>query len=122
MSFARAIGFIYLVHAEPKKMHGQTSATAVRRQPAVCRHPKPPAWDSPSASTSPGVGEHAQERDGIPGQRFLYAFRLLRDPDRYISRFGQQNYDIGSATANWRVYRLLGKFAGYACTFTKPAQ
>lgn len=64
-------------------------------------------------------GERAQERDGTAGRRLLYAARLLREPDRYITQFGQRNYDIMLGDCHWHVYRLLGKLAGYACTFTK---
>ena len=65
-------------------------------------------------------GELSQERDGIPAQRLLYASRLLRRPERYISQFGQDNYDIMLADCLWHVYRLIGKLTGYACTFTRP--
>ena len=64
-------------------------------------------------------GERAQEREGTGGRRLLYAARLLREPNRYISQFGQQNYDIMLGDCLWHVYRLLGKLAGYACTFTR---
>ena len=65
-------------------------------------------------------GERAQERDGTAGQRLLYAARLLRQPQRYISQFGQTNYNIMLGDCLWHVYRMVGKLAGYACTFTKP--
>jgi SAM-dependent methyltransferase len=65
-------------------------------------------------------GERAQEREGTAGQRLLYAARLLRQPSRYIERFGRDNYDIMLADCLWNVYRMLGKLVGYACTFTKP--
>jgi len=64
-------------------------------------------------------GERAQEREGTAGRRLLYAARLLRRPGRYITQFGQDNYDIMLGDCLWHVYRLLGKVAGYACTFTK---
>ena len=64
-------------------------------------------------------GERAQERDGTGGRRLLYAARLLREPDRYIAQFGQQNYDIMLGDCLWHVYRMLGKLAGYGCIFTK---
>jgi hypothetical protein len=35
--------------------------------------------------------------------------RLLRQPDRYIERFGRQNYDIAVADYLWHVYRMIGK-------------
>lgn len=65
-------------------------------------------------------GERTQEREGIAGRRLLYAARLRRDPPRYISRFGQTNYDIMLADCQWHVYRMLGKLAGYACMATRP--
>jgi SAM-dependent methyltransferase len=65
-------------------------------------------------------GERAQEREGTAGRRLLYAARLLRQPSRYIDRFGQANYEIMLSDCRWHVYRMLGKLVGYACTFTKP--
>ncbi len=41
-------------------------------------------------------GEYAQENGPRPGRHLLHAARLIRDPDRCISRFGQENYDIKS--------------------------
>lgn len=64
-------------------------------------------------------GELAQEREGTAGRRLLYAARLLREPTRYINRFGKTNYDIMLGDCFWHVYRMLGKLSGYACTFTK---
>lgn len=65
-------------------------------------------------------GERGQEQTGGPGRRLLWASRLLRQPDRYISQFGRANYDIMLGDCLWHVYRLIGKLTGYACTFTKP--
>jgi len=65
-------------------------------------------------------GERAQEREGTAGKRLLYAARLRRDPQRYITRFGQSNYDIMLMDCLWHVYRLIGKLAGYACVATRP--
>lgn len=65
-------------------------------------------------------GERRQELEGDPGRRLLYASRLLRQPERYISQFGRDNYDIMLGDCLWHVYRLIGKLAGYACTFTRP--
>jgi SAM-dependent methyltransferase len=66
-------------------------------------------------------GERAQEAEGVPGRRLLYASRLLRQPERYVAEFGQDNYEIMLGDCLWHVYRLLGKLTGYACIFTKPA-
>lgn len=63
--------------------------------------------------------ERAQEHDGSPGQRLLYASRLLRQPERYIQQFGQDHYDIMLGDCLWHVYRMIGKLTGYACTFTR---
>lgn len=65
-------------------------------------------------------GEVAQQQEGTAGQRLLYAARLLRDPARYITQFGKTNYDIMLGDCFWHVYRMIGKLAGYACTFTNP--
>lgn len=65
-------------------------------------------------------GERAQEQEGAAGQRLLYAARLLRQPQRYVSQFGETNYNIMLGDCLWHAYRMMGKLAGYACTFTKP--
>lgn len=64
--------------------------------------------------------ERRQEQEGDPGRRLLHAARLLRQPDRYIAQFGQDNYDIMLADCLWHVYRMIGKLSGYVCIFTKP--
>lgn len=64
-------------------------------------------------------GERSQELEGVPAQRLLWASRLLRQPDRYIEQFGQDNYDIMLGDCLWHVYRLLGKLTGYAITFRR---
>ncbi len=48
--------------------------------------------------------EYAQERDGSPGRQLLHAARLLRDPARYVDRFGQAAYDIALGDCLWHVY------------------
>jgi ubiquinone/menaquinone biosynthesis C-methylase UbiE len=57
-------------------------------------------------------GEYAQERSGAGGRRAVHTARLLRDPERYIARFGRANYDIMLADCRWHVYRLIGKIEG----------
>lgn len=37
-------------------------------------------------------GEYAHEKSGGPGRRLVHASRLLRDPERYIEKFGRANY------------------------------
>ena len=54
-------------------------------------------------------GEYAQEHSGKAGRRLLHTARLLREPDRYRSRFGAAAYDIMLGDCLWHVYRLLGK-------------
>jgi ubiquinone/menaquinone biosynthesis C-methylase UbiE len=56
--------------------------------------------------------EYAQEQTGAPGRDLLHAARLLRDPDRYISQFGQGNYDIALADCLWHIYQMIGKLSG----------
>jgi SAM-dependent methyltransferase len=53
--------------------------------------------------------EWAQERSGEPGRRLLHAARLLRDPDRYSSRFGRSAYEIMLGDCLWHVYAAIGK-------------
>lgn len=64
-------------------------------------------------------GERSEEATGEPGRRLLYASRLLRQSDRYISQFGRDNYDVMLGDCLWYVYRMIGKLTGYACTFTR---
>jgi SAM-dependent methyltransferase len=69
-------------------------------------------------------GEHAQEHARHPGRHLLHAARLIRDPDRYIARFGQENYDIKLGDCLWHVYRMIGKLSGrvYLLSAPGPAQ
>ena len=53
-------------------------------------------------------GEAAQERSGAGGRRLLHAARLLREPQRYIDRFGEANYRIRLNDCLWHVYRMIG--------------
>jgi hypothetical protein len=57
-------------------------------------------------------GEFFEETSGKAGRLLLHAGRLLRDPDRYIDRFGLPNYETKLADWQWHVYRLLGKLSG----------
>jgi len=54
-------------------------------------------------------GERAEEETGKPGRRLLWAARLLREPDRYIERFGARNYEIMLRDCHWHVYAMVGK-------------
>jgi SAM-dependent methyltransferase len=53
-------------------------------------------------------GEWRGERSGEGGRRLLWASRLLRDPDRYVERFGQTAYEIMLGDCLWHVYQLIG--------------
>jgi SAM-dependent methyltransferase len=53
--------------------------------------------------------EWAEEQNGKAGRELLAAARLLRDPDRYIARFGRPAYETKLNDAFWFVYRMIGK-------------
>jgi hypothetical protein len=65
-------------------------------------------------------GEYSQETTGEPGRRLLHTARLLRDPDRYVTRFGQANYNIMLADCLWHVYRMIGKFTSRIYVLRAP--
>jgi len=54
-------------------------------------------------------GEYAQEHGDQAVRRLLHTARLLRQPDRYIERFGREAYDIAVGDCLWHVYRMIGK-------------
>jgi SAM-dependent methyltransferase len=60
--------------------------------------------------------EHVPERS----RQLLHAARLLRDPDRYIARFGKQNYDIKLGDCLWHVYRMIGKLSSRVYLLSAP--
>jgi SAM-dependent methyltransferase len=66
-------------------------------------------------------GERAEEKSGAGTRRLLHAARLLRDPERYIGRFGEIAYRIMLGDCLWHVYRMIGKLSGSAYVFSKPA-
>jgi SAM-dependent methyltransferase len=68
----------------------------------------------------PEFGEYAQERRGEPGRRLLHAARLLRDPRRYITQFGQRAYDIMLDDCMWHVNRMIGRLNGRIYLLHKP--
>jgi len=39
------------------------------------------------------------------------AARLLRDPERYIARFGRPAYDVMLGDCFWHIYRMIGKLS-----------
>jgi SAM-dependent methyltransferase len=57
-------------------------------------------------------GEFGQEETGAAGRRLLHAARLLRDPERYVAKFGQAAYDVMLGDCLWHVYRMIGKLSG----------
>ena len=57
-------------------------------------------------------GEYAQEHATAPGRHLLHAARLIRDPARYVARFGEENYDIKLGDCLWHIYRMIGKLSG----------
>jgi len=66
-------------------------------------------------------GEYYQEHARAPRSHSLHAARLLRDPDRYIHRFGKENYDIKLGDCLWHIYRMLGKLSGRVYVLSAPA-
>ncbi len=66
-------------------------------------------------------GEYYQEQH-LPecGSHLLHAARLLRDPERYIGRFGKQNYDIKLGDCLWHIYRMIGKLSGRVYLLSAP--
>lgn len=65
-------------------------------------------------------GEYGQEQTGRGGRKLLHAARLLRDPDRYIKQYGQENYDIALGDCLWHVYRLIGKLSDCVYVLSAP--
>ncbi len=65
-------------------------------------------------------GERAQEERGEPGRRLLHAARLMRQPDRYIARYGQTAYDIMLGDCLWHVYRMIGKLSARVYLLKAP--
>jgi SAM-dependent methyltransferase len=62
--------------------------------------------------------EHAPDRS----RQLLHAARLLRDPGRYIARFGRENYDIKLGDCLWHVYRMIGKLSSRVYLLSAPGQ
>jgi SAM-dependent methyltransferase len=65
-------------------------------------------------------GEYAQEHGPQPGRHLLHAARLIRDPDRYTARFGQENYDIMLGDCLWHIYRMIGKLSSRIYLLSAP--
>jgi SAM-dependent methyltransferase len=62
--------------------------------------------------------EHVPERS----RHLLHAARLQRDPERYIARFGKQNYDIKLGDCLWHIYRMIGKLSGRIYLLSAPGE
>jgi SAM-dependent methyltransferase len=65
-------------------------------------------------------GELAQEQSGDGGRRLLHAARLLRDPDRYVARFGRTAFEIMLGDCLWHVYAMIGKLERRVYLLTRP--
>jgi SAM-dependent methyltransferase len=65
-------------------------------------------------------GEYYEEHAPDPRSQSLHAARLLRDPDRYIARFGEENYDIKLGDCLWHIYRMLGKLSSRVYVLSAP--
>jgi SAM-dependent methyltransferase len=65
-------------------------------------------------------GEYYHENVPARSRHLLHAARLLRDPDRYIRRFGQQNYDIKLGDCLWHIYRMIGKLSARVYLLSAP--
>jgi SAM-dependent methyltransferase len=65
-------------------------------------------------------GERAEEESGSAGRRLLHAARLLRDPERYVGRFGREAYEIALGDCLWHVYAMIGKLDRRAYLLSKP--
>lgn len=64
-------------------------------------------------------GEAAQQTTGTPGRRLLHAARLLREPERFVERFGETHYRVMLGDCLWHVYRMIGKLHGVAFLVTR---
>lgn len=64
--------------------------------------------------------EHLAEATGKGPRRVLHLARLLRQPERYIERFGRWEYDVMVADCYWHLWRLMGKLDERVYLLTKP--
>jgi len=65
-------------------------------------------------------GEYYWEHAPDPRNHLLHAARLLRDPDRYIARFGKGIYDIKLGDCLWHIYRMIGKLSSRVYVLSAP--
>jgi len=54
-------------------------------------------------------GEWSQETNGGAGRKLLHAARLIRNPERYIARFGAAAYNVMLGDCHWHIYAMIGK-------------
>jgi ubiquinone/menaquinone biosynthesis C-methylase UbiE len=66
-------------------------------------------------------GEYYHEHMPTRSRHLLHAARLLRDPERYVARFGKQNYDIKLGDCLWHVYRMIGKLSSRVYLLSAPS-
>jgi SAM-dependent methyltransferase len=66
-------------------------------------------------------GEYYHEQAPARSRHLLHAARLLRDPDRYIARFGKQNYDTKLGDCLWHIYRMIGKLSSRIYLLSAPS-
>ncbi len=64
--------------------------------------------------------EHHAENTGKGTSRLLHLARLLRQPERYIERFGRWEYDVMVADCYWHLWRLMGKLDERVYLLSKP--
>lgn len=64
-------------------------------------------------------GEWREEQYGTSSRRLLHAARLLRDPDRYVARFGRAAYDGMLGDCLWSVFGMIGKLSRHAFVLRK---
>lgn len=67
-------------------------------------------------------GEYAGEHTSKSARNLIHVARLLRQPDRYIQKFGKENYDIAVADCLWHIYRLIGKLSSRVYVLSKSSQ
>jgi SAM-dependent methyltransferase len=68
----------------------------------------------------PEWGEFGQEQSGKPARKLLHAGRLLRQRERFVRRYGQENYNIALGDCLWHVYRLIGKLSDRVYVLSAP--
>jgi SAM-dependent methyltransferase len=67
-------------------------------------------------------GEYYHEHVPARTRHLLHAARLLRDPERYVARFGKQNYDIKLGDCLWHIYRMIGKLSSRVYLLSAPGE